>query len=603
MKLRINNFFINILIISFSNFFLPRISPSAEQLTLPKIEQKQPNQLYLLQVQRIIKLEPDEFREPQVKPIPNPSLINNQSTTPALTNRTNISQKFIVSEFKLKGNRELVKLIEKELSKKKELSEKLEKFTNREITFVEVLQVEQIINDFYGEKGYVNSGAIIEANQTIEPKKAIITITIVEGSLKEIEISGLNRLNTNYVKSRLEIATEKPLNINKLLEALQLLQLNPLIENISAELSPTVNPTESILIVEAKEAKSFYFTPIFNNGRNPNVGSVRRGARIQENNLFGWGDGIDISYANTDGSDAFNGSYVIPVNAHNGKVRIAGGFSNTKIIQPPFDVLNITGNSEYYEIGYSQPIIEHPEQELTLGLTLSIQKSESFLDGEPFPLSLGADVNGNTDVTALRFYQDWIIRSPDEFFALRSQFSFGIEAFGATINEKLPDSRFFTWRNQAQYVRQLAPNTLFITRSDLQLSDNNLVSLEQFYLGGLNSVRGYPQDLQLTDNGFLLSTEIWYPIWENAPNFFDNKTKGVVQIIPFIDFGIGWNAGEIPNPNPNTLVGTGLGLQWQMGDNFSARIDWGIPLVDVDVEKRDLNSNGIYFNINVNASF
>lgn len=591
MKLRKNYFLIKSLIIGFSYCFLVKISHSAEPLTLPRFEQNQPDQLYSIEPPRPITPRPSEFPKPEVTPIPNPPLIDNQPKTTIPTNIPDFNQKFTVSEFKFEGNTKF---------SNEQLAEKLKDFTNREITFAELLEAEQIINELYQDKGYINSGAVIEANQTIDPQKAVITITIIEGSIKQIEVRGLNRLNTDYIKSRLEIATTKPFNVNQLFEALQLLQLNPLIKNISAELAPSVNPAESILIVTANEAKSFYLTPIFNNGRNPGVGSVRRGVRIKENNLFGWGDGIDISYANTDGSDAVNGSYTIPVNAYNGKVRIAGGFSNTKIIQPPFDVLNITGNSEYYEIGYSQPIIEHPEQELTLGLTLSLQKSESFLDGEPFPLSLGADVNGNTDVTALRFYQDWIIRSPDEFFALRSQFSFGIEAFGATINEKLPDSRFFVWRNQAQYVRQLAPNTLFITRTDLQLSDNNLVSLEQFYLGGLNSVRGYPQDFRLTDNGFLLSTEVWLPIWEEAPNIFDD-TDGVVQIIPFLDFGVGWNAGEFPNPNPNTLVGTGLGLQWQMGSNFSARIDWGIPLVNIDVEKRDLNSNGIYFN--VNASF
>jgi hemolysin activation/secretion protein len=53
---------------------------------------------------------------------------------------------------------------------------------------------------------------------------------------------------------------------------------------------------------------------------------------------------------------------------------------------------------------------------------------------------------------------------------------------------------------------------------------------------------------------------------------------------------------------PYTLVGTGLGLLWQMGDNFSARFDWGIPLVPIPpaVERNSWNANGFYFTINWN---
>jgi hemolysin activation/secretion protein len=39
-----------------------------------------------------------------------------------------------------------------------------------------------------------------------------------------------------------------------------------------------------------------------------------------------------------------------------------------------------------------------------------------------------------------------------------------------------------------------------------------------------------------------------------------------------------------------------LGLLWQQ-DNFSARLDWGIPLVPIDGEKQTWQENGIYFSL------
>jgi hemolysin activation/secretion protein len=541
-----------------------------------------------VQPPRPITPRPYEFPEPEIPPQPKPPLVEPQPIPPPSSpNIPDIPGTIIIKEFKFSGHT---------VFSSQTLVKSLESFTNKEITFAQLLEAEQTITNLYIEAGYINSGAVISAGQTFDPQGAIVTITIIEGSIKEIEVTGLTRLDPNYVKSRLAIATSKPFNVNNLYEALQLLQLDPLIETISAELAAGVRPEESLLSVRVTQADSLSLIPIFNNGRSPSVGSFRRGITIKEDNLFGFGDGIDVSYANTDGSDAVNGSYTIPVNPYNGKVRISGGFNSTRVIQAPFDVLDITGQSDYYEISFSQPVVQHPEQEFTLGLTVTIESSQSFLGGEPFPLSLGAEINGNTDVTALRFFQDWTVRQPNEVFALRSQFSFGLEAFGATINEVLPDSRFFTWRNQAQYVRQLAPDTLWVARTDLQVSSETLVPLEQFSLGGLSSVRGYPQDILLTDNGLLLSSEVWLPVWR-VENIID-ETDGVLQIIPFFELGIGWNAGIFPNPNPNTLVGVGLGVQWQMGSNFSARLDWGIPLVNIDVERNTLNDQGIYFNIN-----
>ncbi|WP_324282265.1 ShlB/FhaC/HecB family hemolysin secretion/activation protein [Cyanobacterium aponinum UTEX 3221] len=479
-----------------------------------------------------------------------------------------------------------------------QLAEAVKPFTQRKITFTELLEVEKIITNLYTENGYINSGAIINAGQKFNPRQAVITVEIIEGSVSEIKIEGLKRLRTDYVKNRLQIATATPFNVNRLYEALQVLQLNTLIANISAELVAGVVPQESILLVNVTESDSFSFMPIFNNGRSSSVGSFRRGVRIKEDNLFGFGDAIDFSYFNTDGSNTFNGSYSIPVNSYNGKIEFAGGFNDTRIIQEPFDVLNITGNSEYYEISFYQPVMEKPTQEFGLGVTFSKESSRSFLDGEPFPFSLGADIKGNTEVSAIRFFQNWTIRQPQDVFNLRSEFSLGIEAFGATINEELPDSRFLSWRSQLQYVRQLAPDSLFIFQTDLQLANDNLVTLEQFYLGGLYSVRGYPQDIRVTDNGLLLTTEAWFPILR-VKDIWQNQ-DGVLQIIPFVDFGVGWNVGKIPNPSPNTLMGVGLGLQWQMGNNFNARIDYGIPLIHIERSKNSLNDEGIYFNINAN---
>lgn len=104
-------------------------------------------------------------------------------------------------------------------------------------------------------------------------------------------------------------------------------------------------------------------------------------------------------------------------------------------------------------------------------------------------------------------------------------------------------------------------------------------------------MRGYRQDLLLTDNGWGVSVEFRYPILQ----LFEGE--GVLQIIPFFDYGLGWNSSNVPNPNPQNLASLGVGLQWRYKSNFIAKIESGIPLISVDTDKNTLQENGIYFSI------
>lgn len=472
------------------------------------------------------------------------------------------------------------------------LAQVLQGLIGRPITFAELLQAEAAITQKYVEAGYINSGAVIPADQTFPKDRAVVKIQIVEGGLQEIRVTGTRRLNSSYVRQRLAIATEAPLNRNRLLEALQLLQLDPLIESIRAELQPGVRPNASVLEVRVQEADSFNTEIFLDNERSPSVGSFRRGVRVREGNLSGLGDAVELYYANTNGSNDYNLNYLVPINARNGTLGLTARYTDTEIIEPPFDRLDIEGKSLYFDLTFRQPLIQRPTQELALGLTASYQRSQTFLLGEEFPLALGADEEGRTVVPAIRFFQDYVQRSPRQVIAVRSQFSLGVDVLGATVNEDASDSRFLAWRGQAQYVRLLAPETLLIFRSDIQLATDSLLSLEQIGIGGARSVRGYRQDLLLTDNGAIASAEARIPLIR-VPQF-----RGLLQATPFIDFGVGWNHGdERPNPDSNTLLGVGAGLLWQMGDNFSARIDYGIPLINIDSSNRTLQEKGIHFSI------
>ena len=470
-----------------------------------------------------------------------------------------------------------------------EIAQVLQPYTLRRLSFVELLEAQRAITKLYIDNGYITSGAYLPP-QKIE--KGIAIIEVIEGTVTEINIEGLNRLKSSYVRNRLAIATKAPLNRDKLLNALQLLQLNALIANISAELAAGTTTGTSILKIRVTEADPFDLILSWDNYRAPSVGTNRRQVRLTHRNLLGFGDRFNVAYINTDGSNSLNNlSYSIPVNARNGTLDLRYSFTDNKIIEEPFNDADIESESNIYNLSLRQPVYQTANQDVALGITFARQDSQTTVQGEPLGISRGADSEGNTNISALRFFQEYSNRNAKQVFALRSEFSLGIDVFDATINgSDAPDSKFFAWRGQAQYLRLLTPDISFIWRSDLQFSNKPLVPIEQFSLGGALSVRGYRQDALLGDNGLFISAEIRaailrIPQWSTS-----------LELTPFADFGKVWNSDDV-SLDTNTLASLGVGLRLLVSDRFAARLDYGIPLVDLDVDKNTLQEQGVYFSL------
>lgn len=470
-----------------------------------------------------------------------------------------------------------------------ELAEVLKPYTLRRLSFTEILAAQQAITRLYFNRGYLTSGTFLPPQKL---EAGIVTIEVVEGSLEAINIKGLNRLNDGYVRSRLQIATHAPLNKDKLLNALQLLQLDPLIESLAAELTAGTRPGSSILELSLKEADPFDLTLAWDNYRAPSVGTDRRSVQLTHRNLIGLGDRFSIGYLNTDGSNSLNDlDYTIPLNAHNGTFNFRLGYTDSEIIEEPFDRFDIASENTNYEFTYRQPILQKPTQDVALGITFSKNNSAITIGGEPEQVSRGAEADGETNISALRFFQEYTKRDANQVFALLSQFSLGIDAFGATINDdSQPDGKFLAWRGQAQYLRLLNSNFTLLLRSDLQVANDALLSTEQFSLGGGLNVRGYRQDALLGDNGWFNSAEI------RATVLRIPQAKISLQLTPFVDFGKVWNSDDL-ELDTNTLVSTGIGLRLQISDYFTSSLAWGIPLVDIDTEGDSLQEDGVYFSL------
>jgi hemolysin activation/secretion protein len=485
------------------------------------------------------------------------------------------------------------------------LGKVVEKYKNHEINAEELEQARQDLTLFYINKGYVNSGAVLPDQ---DGKNGIITFQLVEGRLTGINLKGNFWFRSWWLRNEMRRGAGRPLNFNKLKEALQLLRQNPTISRINAELRPGGVPGESILDVDIKDTQPFRFAVEFDNKRPPSVGAEILQARFTDLNVTGHNDLLEIIYgiAHTtenggfdfSGSENIAGNYVFPVTPWATTLQLSASKSDTSVLQAPFTSLNINSKLEEYSATIRQPLYHTLSNEVAVSLTVEKRRAETFLLGMPFSLSPGA-VNGVTSDFALRFAQEFVNRSQVHVLALRSSFNIGIDALDATNSGMEPDAEFFYWLGQGQYVRRLwNTENLLLLRLNAQFSNNPLFNIEQFVLGGSDTVRGYIENDILRDNGIFGSIEVRVPIW------YGKEHRPVLMVAPFFDIGSGWNvkANNTQDSQLETLPSAGVGLIFEPDRHVHAQIYWGYAFNrDLVPNGNNLQDYGIHFFIAMNA--
>lgn len=472
-----------------------------------------------------------------------------------------------------------------------EIAEQVACYLGQEIQLADLFNLRSRITKLYLEAGYITSGAFVPNNQDLSGGS--VQIQVIEGEIEELQINGLKRLNRGYVRERLARAIAIPFNQQDLERGLQLLQLDPILERVNAELTAGNGPGKSLLILDLQEVDTFTLSIGTDNYRSPSIGSAGGNIGLSISHPLGIGDNLSASYGITEGLGIFNVNYAIPVNAKNGTLQFSVSNSDSSIVQDAFDNVNIRSEALSLSAEFRQPIVQKPTEEFALGLDFDWQRSESFiLDDIPFSFSLGPE-DGVSQVSAVRFSQDWVKRGRERVLAARSQFSVGLDIFDATVNDSGVDGRFFSWLGQFQWIEQVSPRLLILSRIGVQLTPDGLLPIERFSLGGISTVRGYSQNQLVTDNAITSSLEFRVAIL---------KDPAKLQLTPFIEGGVGWN-NEIADPDPSALLALGLGLRWAVNPDLSVRLDYGIPLIDADDTGDSLQENGFFFLVSYQPSF
>jgi hemolysin activation/secretion protein len=461
-------------------------------------------------------------------------------------------------------------------------------YVNRRLATEDLEALRRDLTLLYVEAGYATSGATLPDQDLAG---GVLVVQIVEGRIERVEVDGERHFRPSWLARQLVPDREEVVYLPSLEERLQLLQLDPRVRAIRAELRPAAQVGRSILRVTVREAPPLYLRGDLSNDRSPSIGANNVRLRADWSNIVGVTDVLAAETTVSEGLNEVRANYQIPFTRWNTLFAAQLRYAKSRVVEEPLVALDI--QSDFTSIGFqlSQPIHRSPRLLLDAGLIGEWRRANNSLGGFPISLSPGFE-EGKLVVSVLRLLGTVTWRDRNQALAGRTTLNFGIPVLGTTSSDGV-DSEYVSWLAQLQWARRFGSwGTELVSRFDVQLASQPLPSTELFAVGGYYSVRGYRVNRFVRDNGFATSAELRVPVWKRADG------RSIVQLATFLDAGCSWFAsGRDVDPGAQWLAGIGVGLRVSPTRWLRGELYWGHPLVDVPTPGNDLQDHGVYFRL------
>jgi len=466
-----------------------------------------------------------------------------------------------------------VQLAPSEILTKEETDPIIQKLVGRNVFITDIQKVIDEINTLYADKGYVTAKAFLP-EQTVTDGN--IYIDVIESRIGNITVQENRWTRSKYITDRLPQKEGDLFDIVDLEK--DVLDFNRYNEGVklSANLKAGSKAGTTDIELSADETFPFHLVGVMDNQGRYSTGSIRGGAMMYADSLFGVRDKMSVGTYLSGGVTSPFFDYNIPVNKYDGRVGFLYSSGFAKVKWGDYSPLNLKSKSYQYSLYYSQPIVRKPGLELKGYAALNYKRARTTLFNDH--LNLGVD-----NVT-----------SAEVALNLRKDTKYGIWYLNQTAYYSIPifnsqnDNNYFKYSGGVVRLHDFSHGIIGQLRSNYQFvpGSKNIPYLDQIQAGGLATVRGYSEGLMIGKNGYFLSGELMFPLLPrqitsprtgNKIPFLGQYVKGAV----FADHaGIFPAASMDPYGGSYFMASLGMGLRIQLPGDLSARLYWGFPILN-----------------------
>lgn len=474
-------------------------------------------------------------------------------------------------------------------------------YEEREITDVDLQELRSKLTALYTDAGYVTSAIIVPDQEIVD---GVVTLQAVEGRLGEVQVSGANGYDPEFLKRWIASGIDSPIRARQLEEHLLTVLQDSSIDGLDPQLVIGDDRGSSALKVDVKEAPRFGARVGFANDRSPAVGGIRGDLDLMARNLLGRGDVTAVSIEGGQGLQIIDARTDVPLNVHGTRLLFRFADYDTRIVEKPLQALNVESESRIFELGLQHAFVRQLRRTINAGFSLDGRDSDSFLNGFPFSFSPGA-VNGESRIRTLRLRLSWLERRTRDVISAQALVSVGLDVFNATVHDdERPDSEFETVLVAGHWLHSFGdPWGNLYARFQMQKSGDSLLPLEKVAIGGMRSVRGYRRARLIKDSGWDTSAEYRLPVTRIPVPGLSGAGEGRLSAVVFVDAGRAWNEDNGADTGNRTLMGVGPGFRWDVTHGLRAEFYWAAYARDLGFAEPDIQDRGIHFQVGYHTDF
>lgn len=436
-----------------------------------------------------------------------------------------------------------------------------------------------------------------------EVKEGNLTLDVLEGRLGEVFIVGNKHYKEKFLKKQFARFEGKAINYDELLKTLFLLNENSDLQVGAVFKKGTeVGTADLVLRVEDKLPCHLYIDE--NNYGSQQTSMWRTGARAEYGNLFTGGDRIAVTevlgnpFSNLNYTNA---SYEIPLNTIGTRLKLNYIYSAFHVNQ--FLELNLRGRTQIGTVEVTQALARTRNWSTNLYLSFDYKQIQNY------------QMNVTSSYDKLRVFtlgfdfdttDSWKGRNVADFSV-----AYGVPHFLGGLHTDPPKGEssregsgglFAILNVDYTRIQSVYKDTFFMFHTSGQATSYKLPLSEQIYIGGIDTVRGFPMAAALGDDGYYANLELRTPIpfvgEAKLPFVKRKKWREFIQLIGFVDQGGVLLNGDGENQKHHiSMTGAGVGLRVFAPYGLALNFDVGFPLT----EKKRESSPVYYFKASIKA--
>lgn len=441
----------------------------------------------------------DTVRERQLPAAPATAPVVVQPPEPAARPAPGNTVKVTVTAFEFTGNTQIDSAA---------LAAELAGYTGRELGYAELSDAAARITALYRSRGFIVARAVLPP-QDIQGGR--VAIQVQEGVLGEVKVERGRRLRLDAARIDSFVASLRPgmvIREGDIERALLVLTDVPGIV-VRSVLRPGKAPGTADLVVQVNEGGAAQAQVGFDNHGSRYTGRNRLLVDVALNDYFGQGEALTLrSMTSFDGLTANTVGASVPL----GGSGLRAGVSYTTLgyrLGREFAPLEANGEAEATGLTLSYPLVRGRNANLSVQLA---HDRKHFADRVTQATS---EVLKSSDVTSLSLLGDWrdsaIGPALTNYSLTYSEGSLSRDSVADAAADAISAQTAgrFSKINWSLARLQSLPAG-FTLRASLagQKASRNLDSSEEFFLGGANGVRAYPQGEAAGDEGVLARLEL-----------------------------------------------------------------------------------------------